>query len=334
MDLFLPTKAEKIRMKKIVENIGDDLKLFKRAYKSAMRTDVFLINRITGYMAGRFGKLLRPKLVILSARLFGNTNQNSIASAVLIELLHTATLMHDDVVDRAEERRGIPSIRSLWKNKTAVLMGDFLFSRALINLIDLKDFDALSVLSKTAERMSKGELLQMEKNRSTGMDEATYFKMISDKTASLFSAACEMGALTTTDSAEHRKSLADYGENLGIAFQLKDDLFDFTGKKKHTGKPVGRDVKENLMTLPVIHSLSNGRLRESRKFVVALRKRNGARNFEEVVDFVREKGGLEYTKERLLFHNQKALDAIEGIKESIYKEALVNFVQFNIDRSN
>jgi len=166
------------------------------------------------------------------------------------------------------------------------------------------------------------------------MDEATYFKMISDKTASLFSAACEMGTLTTTDSSEHRKSLSIYGENLGIAFQLKDDLFDFTGKKKRLGKPVGRDVKENLMTLPVIHSLSNGRLRESRKLVVALRKKNGARNFGEVVDFIREKGGLDYTTKMLLFHSQKALDAIEGIDESIYKEALINFVQFNIDRSN
>jgi len=237
LKLSLPFSSHNTDLHRITAPIDSEFKAFKKAYKNSMKTNVFLINRISGYMTSRFGQMLRPKLVLLSAKLFGPVNEQTIASAVLIELLHIATLMHDDVVDRAEQRRGIPSIHSIWKNKTAVLMGDFLFSRALINLVGLRNFDSLDVLSMAAERMSKGELLQLEKNRSNGLDEATYFRMISDKTASLFSAACEMGALTGTESAEKRKSLSLYGEHLGIAFQLKDDLFDFTGKKSIIGKP-------------------------------------------------------------------------------------------------
>ena len=217
---------------------------------------------------------------------------NSISASVLVELLHVATLMHDDVVDRSELRRGIPAVQMIWKNKISVLMGDFLFSRALINLIGLKKYNALEVLSNTAERMSKGELLQLEKNRSNGMDEETYFRMISDKTASLISASCEIGALTTSDSAEEINALKDYGENLGIAFQIKDDLFDYSGSRKSLGKPVGRDVKDNLMTLPVIYALSMGNKREARGMVKALRSKKGKSKYKEVAEFVGRLGAV------------------------------------------
>jgi len=333
LKLSLPFSSYNTDLHRITAPIDSEFKAFKKAYKNSMKTNVFLINRISGYMTSRFGKMLRPKLVLLSAKLFGPVNEQTIASAVLIELLHIATLMHDDVVDRAEQRRGIPSIHSIWKNKTAVLMGDFLFSRALINLVGLRNFDSLDVLSMAAERMSKGELLQLEKNRSNGLDEATYFRMISDKTASLFSAACEMGALTGTESAEKRKSLSLYGEHLGIAFQLKDDLFDFTGKKSIIGKPAGRDVKENLITLPVIYSLTNDSKRSARKIIKNLRNKNGKSDFQMAVNYVKERGGLEYTLDKLNFHSQKAIDSLSDLEESEFKEALIKFVRFNIDRT-
>ena len=333
LKLSLPFGSSNTDLHRITAPINTEFKDFKKAYKNSMKTNVFLINRISGYMTSRFGKMLRPKLVLLSAKLFGPINEQTIASAVLIELLHIATLMHDDVVDRAEQRRGIPSIHSIWKNKTAVLMGDFLFSRALINLVGLRNFDSLDVLSMAAERMSKGELLQLEKNRSNGLDEETYFRMISDKTASLFSAACEMGALTSTESEDKRKSVSLYGEHLGIAFQLKDDLFDFTGKRANTGKPVGRDVKENLITLPVIHSLANDSMRSAKKIIKNLRNKNGKSDFQMAVDYVKERGGLEYTEEKLNFHSQKAIDSLSDIEDSDMKDALIKFVRFNIDRT-
>lgn len=333
LKLSLPFSSYNADLNRITAPIDTEFKDFKKAYKNSMRTNVFLINRISGYMTSRYGKMFRPKLVLLSAKLFGPINEQTIASAVLIELLHIATLMHDDVVDRAEHRRGIPSIHSIWKNKTAVLMGDFLFSRALINLVGLRNFDSLDVLSMAAERMSKGELLQLEKNRSNGLDEETYFRMISDKTASLFSAASEMGALTTTDSVDKRKALSLYGEHLGIAFQLKDDLFDYVGKKANTGKPVGRDVKENLITLPVIHSLGKDSKRSARKIIKNLRNKNGKSDFQMAVNYVKEHGGLEYTEQKLNFHSQKAIDSLSELEDSDSKDALIKFVRFNIDRT-
>jgi len=332
VDISLSRKPQKINLKNISESISFEMKEFKIAYRESMRTDIFLINRISGYMSTRYGKMLRPRLILLSAKLFGPTNKDTISSAVLVELLHAATLIHDDIVDRAEYRRGIPAVHSIWKNKISVLMGDFLFSRALSNLVRLRNYDALDVLSKTAERMSKGELLQMEKNRSNGMDEETYFKMISDKTASLFSASCEMGTLTTTNSVEHREAMALYGEHLGIAFQLKDDLFDFTEKKLFTGKPVGGDVKENLMTLPIIHSLSN-RSRKIGKMVKKLRSKRSKSEYKDILKFVKDNGGIAYTEEKLLYHSQQAIDSLSALNGDLDKDALINFVQFNIERT-
>ncbi len=332
MDISLSLKSKKINIKSISEPISSELKEFKTAYRKSMQTDQFLINRISGYMTTRHGKMLRPILILLSAKLFGKPNKDTISSAVLVELLHAATLIHDDVVDRAERRRGIPAVHSIWKNKISVLMGDFLFSRALIKLVRLRNFDALDVLSRTAERMSKGELLQMEKNRSNGMDEETYFKMISDKTASLFSASCEMGTLTTTNSLEYREAMALYGEHLGIAFQLKDDLFDFSEKKIFTGKPVGGDVKENLMTLPVIHSLSN-RNRKAGKMVKILRSKRGKKEYKDLVNFVKDNGGLAYTEEKLLYHSKQAVDSLTILDAEFDKDALIDFVQFNLERT-
>ena len=332
MDISLSLKSQKINLKSISESISSEMKEFKISYRKSMKTDVFLINRISGYMTTRYGKMLRPRLILLSAKLFGNPNKDTISSAVLVELLHAATLIHDDVVDRAEQRRGIPAVHSIWKNKISVLMGDFLFSRVLSNLVRLRNYDALDVLSKTAERMSKGELLQMEKNRSNGMDEETYFKMISDKTASLFSASCEMGTLTTTKSVKHKEAMAQYGEHLGIAFQLKDDLFDFTEKTIFTGKPVGGDVKENLMTLPVIHSLSS-RSRRTGNIVKKLRSKRSKTEYKDILKFVKDNGGVAYTEEKLLYHSQQAIDSLSTLNGDFNKDALINFVQFNIERT-
>ena len=235
-------------LEKILAPIIDDLKNFDIEYIRAIKSDVPLINTITKYMMRKKGKNIRPSLTLLSARLCGEPTINTYRAASMMELLHVATLIHDDVVDDATIRRGFPSLNFVWKNKLSVLMGDFLLSKALINMIRIKDFDALERISITAEKLSAGEILQIEKSMTRSMDEATYFDMIGQKTASLIATSCELGAITTTKKEIDRKSTYDFGHNLGIAFQIKDDLFDILGSEFETGKNSNSDVKKNMIT--------------------------------------------------------------------------------------
>ena len=313
--------------------VTEELKAFREAFNSALKTDVHLVNLIAKYMVAHRGKRLRPLLAILSGRLCGVPGQNTLAAAVLVELLHTATLVHDDVVDDAETRRGQPSVKSIWKNKISVLMGDFLLSKALINMVSLRNFEALELLSNTAVRLSKGEILQMEKARSNGMDEEIYFRMVKDKTASLISTACELGALTTSGSEEHRAALRDYGENLGIAFQIRDDLFDFTGRARSIGKPTGGDVKQNLITLPLIHALDSAQSRSARKMVKALRRGRKKAEAMQVVAFVEENGGIDYSWRKIHERSERAAEALVAFEDSPIKRSLLDFLQYNIKRT-
>ena len=312
--------------------IAEELKAFRKAFKAALKTDVYLVNLIARYMVARRGKMLRPILVILSGRLCGIPGPNTLAAAVLVELLHTATLMHDDVVDGAKTRRGLPSINSVWKNKVSVLMGDFLLSKALTNMTSLRNFEALELLSETAVRLSKGEILQMEKARTNGMDEEIYFRMVRDKTASLISAACELGALTTSGREDHRAALSDYGDNLGVAFQIKDDLFDFTGRARTIGKPTGGDVKQNLITLPLIHALRSSPRRSARAMVKSIRSRRKNAAAEEVMAFVEERGGIDYARQKIYEYSQRAADSLAVFDDGPIKDSLLDFLQYNIER--
>jgi octaprenyl-diphosphate synthase len=322
-----------ITLKQITAPILDDLKIFQQEFDNALKSEVRLINSISKYMIRNRGKNIRPILTILSARLCGEPTLNSYRAAAMMELLHIATLIHDDVVDDATMRRGKPSINQVWKNKISVLMGDFILSKALINMIGIRDFDALEQISSTAEKLSAGELLQIEKSITKSMTEDVYFDMINQKTASLIATSCELGAITTSKTTQDRKATYEFGQNLGIAFQIKDDLFDLLGKESDTGKNSGGDVKKNMMTLPLIFSYSNMTKKENRKLKKLMGIKKKSRTvLKEIRGIVDESGGFDYARKKLDDFSNNALDAISFYPDSPVKKSLLDLVAFNVLR--
>jgi octaprenyl-diphosphate synthase len=322
-----------LNLKNITSSIAEDIKIFQIEFDRALSSDVTLINTISKYMVRNRGKNIRPILTILSARLIDEPNQNTYRAAAMMELLHVATLIHDDVVDDATKRRGKPSINRIWKNKISVLMGDFILSKALINMIGIRDFDALEKISNTAEKLSAGEILQLEKSITGSMTEEVYFNMISQKTASLIATSCELGAITTSKLPKDRKATHDYGESLGMAFQIKDDLFDLMGSESDTGKNSGGDIKKNMKTLPLIFALSNMGKSEKRKLnkLLSIKKKNNS-VLTEIKNIVDEAGGFEYARQKLEEYSKKAIDSISFYPESDYKKSLIDIVSFNSNR--
>ena len=322
-----------ISLKQITPPILDDIDIFKTEFKEALNSEVKLINSISGYLLKNRGKTIRPIMTLLCARLCGNPTKNTYKSAVMMELLHVATLIHDDIVDDAKIRRGKPSIKHIWKNKISVLMGDFILSKALINMVGLKDFDALDLISRTAEKLSAGEIMQIEKSLTRNMPKNVYYDMINQKTASLIAASCELGAITTTKVSTDRKSTFDYGENLGMAFQIKDDLFDFLGSENQTGKDHGGDVKKNMLTLPLIYSIENAsRIGRNRIKSLVRKKKKSAKILKEINDIIYDAGGFDYAKKKLDEFSDKATDSISSYAESEIKKSLINLVIFNKER--
>ncbi len=252
-------------LKHITDPIFEDIKLFEEEFRNALRSEVRLINLVGKYIIRHKGKHIRPVLTILSSRVCGQPTLNSYRAAAMIELLHIATLIHDDVVDEAEKRRGFPSINRVWKNKIAVLMGDFILSKTLINMVGLKDFAALQLIADTAEKLAAGEILQIEKSLTRSMK------------ASLISTSCELGAITSTGKDYDRNAMVTYGTKLGMAFQVKDDLFDLLGSEQQTGKDLGADVKRNMVTLPLIHTYENLTRTETRQVKKILLRFNSLR---------------------------------------------------------
>ncbi|OUX33126.1 MAG: hypothetical protein CBE24_02570 [bacterium TMED264] len=318
---------------KIITPIIDDLKTFDMEYKRAIKSDVSLINTITKYMMRKKGKNIRPSLTLLSARLCGQPSINTYRAASMMELLHIATLIHDDVVDDATIRRGFPSLNFIWKNKLSVLMGDFLLSKALINMIKIKDFEALERISITAEKLSAGEILQIEKSMTRSMDEATYFNMIGQKTASLLATSCELGAITTTKKEKDRKSTYDFGHNLGIAFQIKDDLFDILGSEFQTGKNSNSDVKKNMITLPLIHAKSKMTRIQKRRLNKLLNKnKKNKKTLLSIRELITEAGGIQYSIDKMEEYSDLALEAISHYPNSSIKASLTDLVAYNGSR--
>ena len=319
-----------ITLKQITAPILDDIKIFQEEFENALKSEVRLINSISKYMIRNRGKKIRPILTILSARLCGEPTLNSYRAAAMMELLHIATLIHDDVVDDATMRRGKPSINQVWKNKISVLMGDFILSKSLINMIGIKDFDALEQISNTAEKLSAGEILQIEKSITKSMTEEIYFDMINQKTASLIATSCELGAITTTKTAKDRKATFGFGDNLGMAFQIKDDLFDLLGKESDTGKNSGIDVKKNMMTLPLIFSYSNMTKTENRQLKKLLGVKKKTRKILlDIRGMVDESGGFDYARKKLDDFSNNALNAISFYPDSPVKKSLSDLVAFN-----
>jgi len=299
-----------------------------------MTSKVGWVDLIAKYILRQKGKKIRPLLVLLSAKVAGNVNERTYRGAVLVELLHSATLVHDDVVDNADKRRGFWSINAIFKNKAAVLMGDYLLSRGLLIAIEGKDFDFLGVITNTVKRMSEGELLQIQKTRKLDIDEETYFQVISDKTASLLETCCQIGALSSSDNKLYHEAMRNFGENIGIAFQIRDDVLDYEGSSSLIGKPIGGDIKEKKITLPLIYSLnqvSRSQANDIRKII-----RNGAKKdrIREVMDFVRYHKGIDYALEQAHYYSLQAKDALKIFPDSQSKLALEAFVDFVIDRKN
>ena len=322
-----------ITLKQITQPIIEDIKIFQQEFENALNSEVRLINSISKYMMRNKGKNIRPILTILSARLCGEPTINSYRAAAMMELLHVATLIHDDVVDDATIRRGRPSINRVWKNKLSVLMGDFILSKALINMIGLRDFDALEQISSTAQKLSAGEILQIEKSITRSMNEEVYFDMINQKTASLIATSCELGAITTTKKEEDRQATYCFGENLGMAFQIKDDLFDLLGNENDTGKNSGGDVKKNMATLPLIFSknnMSRSQYRELKKLLDVKRKNRST--ISKICEMIQETGGVDYAKKKLDEFSEKAVSAILPYPESPVRRSMLDLVEFNVSR--
>ena len=299
-----------------------------------MKSQVPLLDRITHYIVKRKGKQMRPMFVFLSAGLCGGINEKTHRAATLIELLHTATLVHDDVVDDSNERRGFFSINALWKNKIAVLVGDYLLSKGLLLSVEYKDFNLLSIVSEAVRVMSEGELLQIEKARKLDISEEIYYEIIRQKTASLIASCCASGAASVDASENDIKEIHHFGELIGMAFQIKDDLFDY-GPEGVIGKPTGIDIKESKMTLPLIYALSKTDRSTKRHIVNIIKNHNTEdKKVKEVIDFVKANGGLEYATKKMEEYQLKAFDVLNKFQDSIYKNSLRDLVKFTIERNH
>jgi octaprenyl-diphosphate synthase len=311
--------------------IGAELELFEKHFKDAVKSRVSLLDRIMQYIVKRKGKQMRPMFVLLSAKLHGEINDSSYRAASLVELLHTATLVHDDVVDEAFERRGFFSINALWKNKIAVLVGDYLLSKGLLLSLENKDFTILTILSNAVKNMSEGELLQMEKTRNLNFDESVYYEIINGKTASLLASSCAAGASSVSNDPALIEQMRAFGENVGMAFQIKDDLFDY-GEAK-VGKPTGNDIKEKKLTLPLIHILQKVTPALKKKIIYIVKNNNNDKDkVKFVIDNVASNGGIEYATEKMIEYRDKALNILHSFPNSSCRNALEELVRYTTDR--
>jgi octaprenyl-diphosphate synthase len=311
--------------------IGEELDTFEKKFAAAVKSQTPLLNKIMNYIIKRKGKQMRPMFVFLSAKLHGPVDESTYRAAALVELLHTATLVHDDVVDESYERRGFFSINAIWKNKIAVLMGDYLLSKGLLLSTDNNDFEHLHILSQAVKQMSEGELLQIEKSRKLNLEEKIYFEIIRNKTASLLSAACAVGAWSTS----HDNTIADqmklFGEKVGIAFQIKDDLFDYGND--NVGKPTGNDIKEKKLTLPLIYTLNKVDRPTRQKLIYIIKNENKDRKkVKLVIDTVVAEGGISYATQMMNQYRDEALQILYAFPDNEVRKALEELVRFTTDR--
>lgn len=322
-----------LRLDDIKAPIAREMETFEVKFRDSMKTKVLLLDRIMNYIVKRKGKQMRPMFVFLSAGASGTIEESTYRGAALIELLHTATLVHDDVVDDANYRRGFFSINALWKNKVAVLVGDFLLSRGLILSVENKDFELLSIVSHAVKEMSEGELLQMEKSRQLDITEEVYFQIIRQKTASLIASCCAVGASSSGADAKQVETMRLFGEKIGMAFQIKDDLFDYG--EDEIGKPLGIDIKEKKMTLPLIYALSKAGWMEKRKIISIVKNESEKpKKVKEVIEFVKKSGGMEYAITTMNRFHEEAKVLLQTLPESQYRTSLGQLVQFTIERNN
>ena len=319
-------------LNQIKQPINSELEVFEKTFKDVMKSNVSLLDVITRYIVKSKGKQMRPMFVFLTAKMLGQANDHTQRAAALIELLHTATLVHDDVVDDSNRRRGFFSINALWKNKIAVLVGDFLLSKGMLLALENKEYDLLEIVSHATRQMSEGELLQIEKARRLDITEDIYFDVIKKKTASLIASCCAAGAASVGASQEVVQQMHDFGEHVGVAFQIRDDLFDFQMNNK-SGKPVGGDIKEKKMTLPLIYMLNNMSYAARKKTILKIKfQSNSSKEVEKIIRMVNDSGGIQYAESKMQEHLNAALELLKSQADNEYKEALMALVNYTIKR--
>lgn len=319
-------------VKEIQAPIAAEMKDFESHFRQAMKSNTALLDKITHYIIKRKGKQMRPMFVFLTANACGGVNENTYTAASMIELLHTATLVHDDVVDDANMRRGFFSINALWKNKIAVLVGDYLLSRGLLMSVDAGQFELLRIVSEAVREMSEGELLQMEKARKLNITEEVYYEIIRQKTASLIAACCAAGASSTGGDKELPNKMKEFGHNVGMAFQIKDDLFDY-GSGKKTGKPTGIDIKERKMTLPLIHALNSSANGQKKEMINIIKNHNTKPGeVKKVINFVMESPGIDYSVRKMEEYRDKALAILHELPDTPSRQSLEGLVHYTINR--
>jgi octaprenyl-diphosphate synthase len=321
----------KIKLSEIKAPIAVEIEEFEKKFRASMRSNVLLLDKIMGYIVKRKGKQMRPMFVFLSAGTVGKIREPTYRGASLIELLHTASLVHDDVVDSASYRRGFFSINALWKNKIAVLVGDYLLSKGLLLSVEHNDFEMLGIVSTAMKDMSEGELLQMEKARRLDISEEVYYDIIRQKTASLIASCCEIGASSVNADVVNVARMRLFGEKVGMAFQIKDDLFDYGTKE--IGKPLGIDIKEKKLTLPLIYALNGASWRDKRRVInIVKNKSHISSKVQEVIEFVKQSGGIEYAIKVMQEFKDEALSLLAEFPDSEYKTSLSSLVSYTISR--
>lgn len=319
-------------VEEIKRPIASEMKLFEQKFYESMKSNVGLLDKVTRFIVTTKGKQMRPMFIFLCAKLVGDVNEKTFRGASMIELIHTATLVHDDVVDESFKRRNFFSINALWKNKIAVLVGDYLLSKSILLATDNKDYDLMEVVSRTIREMSEGELLQLEKARKLDITEEVYYEIIRQKTATLVAACCEIGVLSTANNADLAKKMQDFGTYTGMAFQIKDDLFDYLSSNV-IGKPVGIDIKEQKMTLPLIHTLKTANETDRKYYFNTIKRyNNDKKRVKELIDFVKKSGGLDYAIGVMKDFQQKAKNILSEFPDSEPKTALLKMLDYVIER--
>ncbi|MFM1809525.1 MAG: hypothetical protein RLZZ382_750 [Bacteroidota bacterium] len=321
-----------MRVEEIIAPVEKELAEFEQFFSSTMKSDVPLLDKVTHYLVKRKGKQIRPLFVFLSCKMFSETNAKSFDAAALVELLHTATLVHDDVVDDANERRGYFSVNALWKNKIAVLVGDYMLSRILLLSIEKQNTDLLAIIARSVREMSEGELLQIEKARKLDITEDVYFEVIRKKTASLIATCCEAGYLASGGTT-HREVMRLFGEKVGLSFQLKDDIFDF-GSAAEIGKPTGNDIREQKMTLPIIYTLNNAPAAEATELRNIIKNHNDSEShIRKAIDLVKRNKGIEYAEQRMRSLGNEAKALLDEFPDNQAKMALLGLVEYTMNRT-
>lgn len=322
----------KYKSKDIKEVIGTELKQFNKEFDRSMKSNIPLLNIVTNYILKRKGKQIRPILVFLSAKLIGEVNRSTHVAATLMEIVHTATLIHDDVIDDAHERRGFLSINALWKSKIAVLLGDYMLSKSLQIAVENKEYEIMEITNDSVQEMIKGELLQLQKTRKLNITEEEYFSIIEKKTATLLAACTGSGARSVTTDKSVVDKMKLFGRYIGIAFQIKDDLFDYE-KDSSTGKPAGNDIQEKKLTLPLIHSLYNADKKERKEIIKLINKKSSKRDtYQRVIQFVHKHNGVEYTRDKMIEYKEKSLEVLVQFDDNESRKTLEKLVNYIVER--